>query len=241
VILGDVLMKTAILIDGAFFIYRARKIFGLLDPQELTKRLFHHCCKHVTKDSRIDENLYRIFFYDCPPLCKKLEHPLTRKQIDYSTSDRAKWRIQLHDTLRRTPKTALRLGTVDDKNYSWIIADKKIRKLCRGEIIVNDLAENDVTLSVKQKGVDMRIGLDIASMAYKRQVERIVLIAGDSDFVPAAKMARREGIEFVLDPMWASIKPDLQEHIDRLRSVFPKPSGHTLPDDEIAQIENSSV
>ena len=69
----------------------------------------------------------------------------------------------------------------------------------------------------------MRIGLDIASVAYKKQAQRIVLISGDSDFVPAAKLARREGMEFILDPMWAPIKPDLQEHIDRLKSYFPKP------------------
>jgi uncharacterized LabA/DUF88 family protein len=66
----------------------------------------------------------------------------------------------------------------------------------------------------------MRIGLDIASMAFKRQVDQIVLVAGDSDFVPAAKLARREGIDFVLDPMWATIREDLHEHIDGLRSVF---------------------
>ena len=70
----------------------------------------------------------------------------------------------------------------------------------------------------------MRIGLDISSMAYKRQVDRIVLIAGDSDFVPAAKHARREGIDFILDPMWQSIKPSLQEHIDGLETRCPRPT-----------------
>ena len=43
-------------------------------------------------------------------------------------------------------------------------------------------------------------------------MDKIVLIAGDSDFVPAAKFARREGIDFVLDAMGASIKPGLSEH-----------------------------
>ena len=42
-------------------------------------------------------------------------------------------------------------------------------------------------------------GLDIASIAHKRLANQIILIAGDSDFVPAAKQARREGIDFVLD------------------------------------------
>ena len=72
----------------------------------------------------------------------------------------------------------------------------------------------------QQKGVDMRIGIDIASLAYKKQVDQIILIAGDSDFVPAAKLARREGIDFILDPMGAVIRPDLFEHIDGLESPW---------------------
>lgn len=64
----------------------------------------------------------------------------------------------------------------------------------------------------------MRIGVDISSLAFKRQVNQIILISGDSDFVPAAKQARREGIDFILDPMGAPIKSDLFEHIDGIRT-----------------------
>ena len=80
------------------------------------------------------------------------------------------------------------------------------------------MTENDFMIDVDQKGVDMKIGLDIASIAYKKQVDQIVLISGDSDFVSAAKLARREGIDFVLDPLGAPIKDDLFEHIDGLRT-----------------------
>ena len=69
----------------------------------------------------------------------------------------------------------------------------------------------------------MRIGLDISSLTYKKQVDQIVLIAGDADFVPAAKMARREGIDFILDPMWKEISDELHEHIDGLKSTCPRP------------------
>jgi uncharacterized LabA/DUF88 family protein len=48
-----------------------------------------------------------------------------------------------------------------------------------------------------------------------------VLISGDSDFVSAAKVARREGIDFVLDPLWNHIDDALFEHIDGLNSVCP--------------------
>jgi uncharacterized LabA/DUF88 family protein len=78
-------------------------------------------------------------------------------------------------------------------------------------------------LDIKQKGVDMKIGVDIASLAYKKQVDRIILIAGDSDFVPASKLARREGIDFILDPMWNHINPDLFEHIDGLTTKCKRP------------------
>jgi uncharacterized LabA/DUF88 family protein len=85
------------------------------------------------------------------------------------------------------------------------------------------IREHDVSLDLRQKGVDMRIGLDIATMALKRQVDTIVLVTGDSDFVPAAKLARREGVEFLLDPLWQKVSDGLSEHVDGVASVFPKP------------------
>ena len=218
-------MKTAVMVDGAYFIIKARHIFGLLEPRELISKLLLGVKHHLhSKNGDWHSQLYRIFFYDCPPLNKKMEHPLTHKQIDYGKSERARWRNELHNELRKTPRVALRLGVVDDVNCSWVIDSNKLKKLCRGALQVPDLTENDIKLNTKQKGVDMRLGVDVASLAYKKQVDRIVLIAGDSDFVPAAKLARREGIEFVLDPMWSPIKDDLQEHIDILHSGFPKPN-----------------
>ena len=64
----------------------------------------------------------------------------------------------------------------------------------------------------------MRIGIDITSLAYEQIVDQIILIAGDSDFVPAAKLARRKGIDFILDPFNQQIQSDLFEHIDGLES-----------------------
>jgi uncharacterized LabA/DUF88 family protein len=48
-------------------------------------------------------------------------------------------------------------------------------------------------------------------------------VTGDSDFVPAAKLARREGVEFLLDPLWQRVSDELTEHVDGVVSVFPKP------------------
>ena len=64
----------------------------------------------------------------------------------------------------------------------------------------------------------MRIGLDVASFAQQRLVNQIVLIAGDSDFLPVVKMARRSGLDVLLDPMKQFPKRNMQEHIDGIES-----------------------
>lgn len=87
--------------------------------------------------------------------------------------------------------------------------------------MVDELTEADYVYHAVQKGVDMKIGLDIASLAYKKLVSKIILIAGDSDFVPASKFAHREGIEFILDPMRKDVRDDLLEHIDGLYTTLP--------------------
>jgi uncharacterized LabA/DUF88 family protein len=98
----------------------------------------------------------------------------------------------------------------------------EVDELLKKKITFEDLTEADVMPNTRQKGVDMRIGLDIASLTFKKQVDQIVLIAGDADFVPAAKLARREGIDFILDSMWRSIPAGLEEHIDGRRTTCPK-------------------
>ena len=77
-----------------------------------------------------------------------------------------------------------------------------------------------VRSSLRQKGVDMCLGIDITSITLKKQADTLILVTGDSDFVPAAKLARREGAEVILDPMRQSVKPELHEHIDGLCSVL---------------------
>ena len=94
------------------------------------------------------------------------------------------------------------------------------------------MTDRDFIPALRQKGVDMRIGLDIASITLKRQANVIILVAGDADFVPAAKLARREGVQFILDPLWQNVPRDLLEHIDGLRSGFYKPRANTRPSDD---------
>ena len=225
---GHLMERVAILVDGGFYQKRANFLFGKKTPKERADELVQYCMRHV--DQYEGQKLYRIFYYDCRPCDKNIFHPLTQKTIDLSKTDVFKWSTKFQDIIVSKRKVALRLGELIDSDTGYVINPQALKKLCRKEITVDDLTEGDFTISLAQKGVDMRIGLDISSLATKRLVDQIILIAGDSDFVPAAKFARREGIDFVLDPMWQSIKPNLQEHIDGLTSKVSKPDGvHTDP------------
>ena len=63
----------------------------------------------------------------------------------------------------------------------------------------------------------MRIGLDIASLAIKRLVSAVVLVTGDSDLIPAMKLARREGLRVFLGTLGSTqIRPELKVHADRI-------------------------
>lgn len=221
-------LKVAILVDGGFFLKRYRTLnkdkpgFDQYDPVQTAKDFQEITRRHLTFKNEERQHLYRTLYYDCLPLTKRVHNPVTGKSIDFSKSAIATFRIAFFEELKKQRKVALRLGEVKD-HAGWVLRPQKTKELLNRKITVDNLREEDVYYDLSQKGVDMRIGLDIASLAYKRLVDRIILISGDSDFVPAAKVARREGIDFVLDPMWNHIDNSLFEHIDGLRSTTAKP------------------
>jgi uncharacterized LabA/DUF88 family protein len=210
-------MKTAILVDGGFYRRRAQRVFGDCSAADRAVELSNYCKRHLRTHGENSE-LYRIFYYDCAPSSKRIFHPFLQCQVDLGKSDLYSWTIQFFDELKKKRKFALRLGKLAEEQAHYTLRPEVVRKLYNGKLQFPDITEDDFYLSIDQKGVDMKIGLDIASLAYKRQVDQIVLISGDSDFVPAAKLARREGIDFILDPLGSPIKPDLFEHIDGLRT-----------------------
>ena len=194
-------MKIAILVDGAYYRKRSAKTFGHKSAKDRANELYSYCNRHLTEKhfgQSINHHLYRIFYYDCPPIDKKVFHPLHQTTIDFSQNDTKQWTLDFFKELSIKRKVAMRYGELNDNFVNYNLKYDTTKKLLSHTKELSDLTETDFQLNLQQKGVDMRIGLDIATLAFKKQVDKIVLIAGDSDFVPAAKLARREGIDFVL-------------------------------------------
>lgn len=209
-------VRVAILIDGGYFIKRFNYNWnkeGKMTAEEVANHLYTLAHNHVGRENY----LYRIFYYDCFPLEKRVHNPISKKCIVFDQSPEAVFRKDIIEHLKQKRKVALRLGTLKETG-KWFIKSSKTKDLINNTIQISDLTENDVFYEMKQKGIDMKIGVDIASLSYKKFVDKIVLFSGDSDFVPAAKLARREGIDFVLDPMGANVEKSLFEHIDGLKS-----------------------
>ncbi|UXZ04563.1 NYN domain-containing protein [Moraxella nasicaprae] len=218
-------MTTAVFIDGAFFVKRLRHYLPETDHYNAKKMAdvaMGMALEHLKlrNQSTQTDDLYRVFFYDCPPLEKKMHRPKTRTALDLSKSDEAVFRRELHKELIQKRKFALRLGRLSDYSNGWRLKPRVLSELLKDKKAWGDLTDDDFTIDIMQKGVDMRIGVDIATVALKMQANRIVLIAGDADFVPAAKLARREGVDFILDAMHQPISDDLFEHIDGLRTTY---------------------
>lgn len=116
----------------------------------------------------------------------------------------------LHD-LARKDLFAVRQGVLKFRGYV----------IRRGHQPSNPPVDSDFTPKFEQKGVDMRIGLDMATIAANRSVDLIALMTNDTDCVPAMKLFRRAGIQVALVCIpGCNPAPELLAHSDFKRSIL---------------------
>lgn len=213
--------RTAILVDGGYYRVRSMDLWGGKSAKDRADELYTYCMLHITEPEE-PRDLYRVFYYDCPPMTRTMQHPLTGEKIDYAGMPGTRWSNNFYRYLSEKYRVALRMGDLAESTASYTLKSSILEQLISGVKKADELSENDFRLDVKQKGVDMRVGLDVASLAQGRYVDQIILIAGDSDFLPAIKMARKHGIDFILDPLKQKPKHTMIEHVDSLETFTEK-------------------
>ncbi len=204
--------KTAILLDMGFVFHKLKNALGRRQPTAIEIRQFAVKCLEK------DEEIFRIYCYDCPPYGEKQTHPLSRKTIDFSTTPTFSSRTKIISDLKVMDNIAFRAGKLSFDG--WIISKKATKDILKTN---RAFVDDDFTPDIKQKGVDMKIGLDVAWLSSKSIVERLILVTSDSDFVPPMKFARREGVQVSLVTLGhLQVTSELKEHADELRTVtFP--------------------
>lgn len=203
--------KTAVLIDAGFLRVFLPKTFGFGDLARIIETFAFSCISPGD-----GEEMYRVLYYDCPPYdgsAAGKPHPLDATRAPNSQAHRNFWNAVLSQ-LKGKSHFAVRLGEISFDG--WALTRRATRELverCRAPLA------DDFMPVLHQKGIDLRIGLDVALMAKDRLIDRIVIVSGDADIVPAMKVARRAGVQVVLASMGHGIKASLKEHADLYRNV----------------------
>lgn len=186
------------MIDGGYLRASAQKA-GLPYDNALIESFSKLC-------SAPPEYLFRVFYYDAPQFRGTKPLPVSGKPTSFQSSDQ--W---LKD-LAKLERFAVRRGTIGFRG--WKPKTIPISRM--------PLTDADFVPVFEQKGVDMRIGLDIAEFSERHTVDRILVVSGDTDMVPALKRARKAALEVGLVQLpkpTFGLHEDLLAHSDFIRPV----------------------
>ena len=198
--------KVNILIDGGFFVQkfkeREKRLPNADDIEAEVSLIMTKIQEKTGGDSK--DVLFRVYYYDCKPYGGKVKKPGKDEETDFSQTKTYKTKEMVLKNLAQKERFAVRLGELSFDGWNEVKrTDSKT-----GE------ETTDHTPKLKQKGVDMKVGLDMALMALKHIVDKVVLVAGDSDFIAPMKFVRKEGLQVYLYSMGHHVKSKLIEHSD---------------------------
>lgn len=198
--------KVSVLMDGGFVVPRLRRFHNRharsADVRSLASDIL---------DSVPGASLYRVLYYDADPYEGTHKRPLSSARINFSTTPLALHRAELLRRIELSRDFAVRRGELVFRGW-------RLRSQAQARVSGHPpppVSSNDFVPHFVQKGVDMRIGLDIAALALKRLVDTVVLVTGDADLAPAMRFARREGLRVGLCPLgFEGVRPELPAHAD---------------------------
>lgn len=190
------MVKTAVLIDSGHLRVVLPGAGYTFNPENIER---------IAHASLVDgEALLRVLFYDCAPFTGTVKLPVSQRKKTFIGSDG--WL----NALARKDYFAVRLGVL--KFRGWLAKPPS----GNGE----GLSDKDFRPNFEQKGVDMRIGLDIAHFCAERSAERLVVITNDTDLLPALKYARRSGLQIAIVQFpRKKLATELTHHADFVRKI----------------------
>lgn len=203
------LARYAILLDGGFV---TKKLQQKLKRPGTADDIVELCDGIRACEELKSYELLRTYFYDAPPSLESLSYPVSGGRYHLAKTERAKHAQSLYDQLELKPGFALRMGETRLTPQKWKLQPQSVKDIKANP---RALTDDDFRLDINQKGVDIRIGLDMARLALRDLVRAVVVVTGDSDFVPAFKFVRREGVKVMLCTLGhSSARRELKAHAD---------------------------
>jgi uncharacterized LabA/DUF88 family protein len=196
-------MNSVFLIDGGFISHKLRQSGKQVKPPDILQFV-----SRVRELHDKDYRLLRIYYYDCPPSAVKAKLPVSKNPVDFGATPQFKLQSQFFAELKRADFTAVREGRLVFRG--WNLKDD------HRPSIQTTLTDADYLPDFEQKGVDIKIGLDIAWISLEKIAQRIYLVTGDSDFIPAMKFARRSGVQVFFLTLGHGVTDELKDHADVL-------------------------
>ena len=199
--------RIVILVDGGFVTKKLQVPGG---PYPTVADVVKLCKTDLLLKPRLQgASIFRVFYYDAPPEGGASKNPLDGSPLDFFTYLHGAHRKALLDGLEMEDDFAVRRGELAFRG--WKLGDAALKNMAKAPRLPEG---RDFIPEFQQKGVDMKIGLDLAWIALKHIADAIVLIAGDADFVPALKFARKEGLRVYLETLGHSVRRELKAHAD---------------------------
>jgi uncharacterized LabA/DUF88 family protein len=178
--------NVVILLDGNF----CKRIIKDLTTKNISPRRLKVLCESCLLQN---ETIVEVYYYDCLPYDGKVKWPISGHDFDFQTTAIYSASNEMLTKIDNDQFFILRKGKLIF--VGWTIKENSIKDL---KTNIRALTDNDFEPKLIQKQIDMMIGLDITRIAQRPNIDSIILITGDSDFVPAIQSARSRNKEVLL-------------------------------------------
>lgn len=166
----------------------------------------------------VEETLFRVYFYDVHPAASRLVNPLDHSNWDLGGSQMYRANTRFLEEAGCLDYVSLRMGeTVVD---GWKVGDRASQGMRREK---REMTGKDLLPNIKPRGMELRLGMDVASLACQNRVDTLVVVTASGHFLPALKMARSEGLQVWLAPLGHDLKNELRIHSDGVLDLTPPP------------------
>jgi uncharacterized LabA/DUF88 family protein len=197
--LGFGMKRLIVMIDGGHLRAQARR-----DGIDYTVDFIEDFAHTLPEKS---EDLLRVLYYDCRPYQGEASLPVSGDPYQFKSG--GGWL----DELASRDYFQVRTGILRFRGWKPKMTP-----------VASNLSDQDFRPDFEQKGLDLKIGIDMLRMLDTKAADRLIVVTSDSDLIPALDLARQGGMQVIgVDFPNGPLHGEILSHFDLVREVdWPK-------------------